>query len=585
MNLESNTKSLEYFFKTYISATEILEHRNPEVVITEHYYSTAYKTKPDQARIFIFFDNGISAVAHFNQLISKYSHESAYFDLQSREISEWLDTYKSEVFCYNIKGCSIALSKGVSFYRIDISVENDYTWLSINSVNPAAPVVFTYPFTSPVKYNFPVYEGVFNVTEAIMLLAIVLQIQYKKAMHFIAIDSFFNAEDLKVFTNTKDFKSFAMHMIFNVFDKNRDYLQAPILEGVFKTLVTNLSKFELLELSYKLLMCFHADVTSFTLDNNILKVLSTKVPKINSVHSISLRINKYFKIQDGEFILYVALQNQLQLAAPYLENYMSMESFFDAMLYETDDMAVLFRKQLMGDMPINLEDRPTTLAVKKNYLDSNEKNYKQAAIDFNNSAIHKVKTQDYEGAIIDFQKAIKEDANILPAYLTLSSLKINHHQDFKYVVALLDDFLLLEGYEKNPDPLYASLYFNRGLAKSYLELEEEAILDFTEALNINPNYAESYGGRAFSLMQLNENVAALDDYNKALELNNDSPIEYYNRSKCKQALNDYIGSLEDCEIALKMDPDNLAIQEHKLLLDVIKKSGLWDMLNGINLVE
>jgi tetratricopeptide (TPR) repeat protein len=118
------------------------------------------------------------------------------------------------------------------------------------------------------------------------------------------------------------------------------------------------------------------------------------------------------------------------------------------------------------------------------------------------------------------------------------------------------------------------------LARSYLEEESAAIIDFTSSLEINDQLVESYASRGVSLMQLGDSEAAIIDFNKAIELNPKDALVYFNRSKCKQALGDFIGCYDDCMIAYKQDNFNPSILEHKLFLETLKESDLWEILNS-----
>ena len=81
-------------------------------------------------------------------------------------------------------------------------------------------------------------------------------------------------------------------------------------------------------------------------------------------------------------------------------------------------------------------------------------------------------------------------------------------------------------------------------------------------------------------MQLGDSEAAIIDFNKAIELNPKDVIVYFNRSKCKQGLGDFIGSYDDCMVAYNQDRFNPSILEHKLFLETLKETDLWDILNS-----
>ena len=275
-----------------------------------------------------------------------------------------------------------------------------------------------------------------------------------------------------------------------------------------------------------------------------------------------------------------AAMNQSNESAFTDLNPSAKEVLFNDMVNESNPKAVALRKSLIGDIPMNLNDRPTSLSVKTN-KDVEAREFDAQAIQFNNSGSEKMKSQDFEGAIVDFQKAIDLDPYILPCYISISALIINIHQDYNRAVDLTSKIIELEGFEKTKDVNYAQIYDNRGLAKSYLEDEEDAIEDFSKALEIDDSKGLTYTNRSFCYMQIGENELALGDLNKAIELDNTIPSIYFNRSKCKQSLGDFKASLEDCNIAIEKDPENFNILQHKMFLDTLFESGLGDTLSNL----
>ena len=61
---------------------------------------------------------------------------------------------------------------------------------------------------------------------------------------------------------------------------------------------------------------------------------------------------------------------------------------------------------------------------------------------------------------------------------------------------------------------------DRGTAYAYLQQYEQAIQDFTAAIEIDPNSSVTYSNRAVASKYLKKYDEALDDYNKAIEMRN-----------------------------------------------------------------
>ena len=576
--------SVLVFFKKYIKndgASLRLISRNIEV---SQYYAARKSNLNDDNHLSVFFNTAESALLEFNSIIAQYSAQSSYFNLEHSAIINWLETYKSEIICTNLTGCKIMLSKGISLFRIDITAERDLfkstqhpSFISVNGITNKQEIQFQYPFSTPINYSFPDINFNFNTKESEIMLVVLYQLYHHNALKVESIFNVFSKEELFVFIGTKDFKNFILYLVFNVLDKNIDGFQSPAFESILSKIKLGNSKYELLNLSYAFLMSLNGVNEEVNIVNSPIKLLAKKIEKRSSIDYFQPFVNKYFEIQDGEFILFAAMQQQLKLVEKYVYNYSDLAHLFLAMAQESDAEAIKLRKELVGEMPLNLIDRPTDVKVDTETTKKTDKPEPGALYD---SAVSKLQKEDYEGAVADFEKSIAQDPYLLYSYLTLTSLKINRFQDYEYVVTIINSFFELEGYEKNQNPLYASLYFNRGLAKSYLEEESAAIIDFTSSLEIDDQLVESYASRGVSLMQLGDSEAAIIDFNKAIELNPKDAIVYFNRSKCKQGLGDFSGSYDDCMVAYNQDNFNPSILEHKLFLETLKESDLWDILNS-----
>lgn len=85
---------------------------------------------------------------------------------------------------------------------------------------------------------------------------------------------------------------------------------------------------------------------------------------------------------------------------------------------------------------------------------------------------------------------------------------------------------------------------------------EQAIADYTRAVELDPNLAEAYNNRAFVLMVKKEYSSALPDLNRALELRPDYPNALMNRGDFYNyyyAIN-YDRAVADYDRVLKIDP-------------------------------
>ncbi|CAN5535454.1 hypothetical protein BH23BAC1_BH23BAC1_30350 [soil metagenome] len=100
--------------------------------------------------------------------------------------------------------------------------------------------------------------------------------------------------------------------------------------------------------------------------------------------------------------------------------------------------------------------------------------------------------------------------------------------------------LAIKTYKNNSEA-----YYLRGVCKSMLENNKEAIEDFDQAIKYNPKYAEAYFEKAYSYYVLDENRKALEIYNQAIDVDPEYAEAYMNRGSVKHNLNDTKGACED----------------------------------------
>ena len=115
----------------------------------------------------------------------------------------------------------------------------------------------------------------------------------------------------------------------------------------------------------------------------------------------------------------------------------------------------------------------------------------------------------------------------------------------------------------------ADLYNNRGWCKFELKKFEEALTDFDKADELDPNYANSYNGRGWCKLELKKFEEALTNFDKAIELNSNDAIYYegsgvcrsllansYNgRGWCKYCLDKYEDAIIDLDKSIELDPN------------------------------
>ena len=115
-------------------------------------------------------------------------------------------------------------------------------------------------------------------------------------------------------------------------------------------------------------------------------------------------------------------------------------------------------------------------------------------------------------------------------------------------------------------PEYTELYYNRGTAYCWIEEYEKAIEEYTSAIGLKESYHEAYNGRGSAYTSINEYKKALDDYTKAISIQPTCAEYYYNRGCAYKSLGneqEAFMNLQKC-IDLSQDPD-LIQKAHQVL--------------------
>lgn len=97
-------------------------------------------------------------------------------------------------------------------------------------------------------------------------------------------------------------------------------------------------------------------------------------------------------------------------------------------------------------------------------------------------------------------------------------------------------------------------YYNRGFVQMKLGDLEKAIEDFTRTLNINPTFFEAFFHRGVAYAQRDNFQAAFSDFNQALKLNRHSSQAYYQRGKILAQRQKYEAAIIDFTTAIAIKP-------------------------------
>jgi tetratricopeptide (TPR) repeat protein len=122
-------------------------------------------------------------------------------------------------------------------------------------------------------------------------------------------------------------------------------------------------------------------------------------------------------------------------------------------------------------------------------------------------------------------------------------------------------------------PNDARIYNDRGWAYYKLNRFPEAIEDFSKAIEIAPKDYAGYSGRGVMLVAQNQNDAALVDLNKALELKPDEAQTLRFRASAYKNLKQYDLAIQDYTAVLSKSDPNSGDQAKLATADLFAKRG------------
>lgn len=115
--------------------------------------------------------------------------------------------------------------------------------------------------------------------------------------------------------------------------------------------------------------------------------------------------------------------------------------------------------------------------------------------------------EDYQGAILDFDKALAYD-------------------------------------DTNPE-----VYFLRGVSRSLLGDKKAGMADLNKAIELNPNYAEAYYERGYIFLTDQNAKKAIEEFDRVITLTPDFAEAYVSRGTARCMLGDPEGANEDWQTA------------------------------------
>lgn len=169
----------------------------------------------------------------------------------------------------------------------------------------------------------------------------------------------------------------------------------------------------------------------------------------------------------------------------------------------------------------------------------------------------KVRLKDLEGALEDFDRAIKLKPSEATAYFN----KANVLRRMKRWSEALRDYSQCIAI----DPEYLKVYTNRGAVFMKMGRAKEALADYGRAIKLNPKSVLAYSNRGNVYVSLQDWELALADYNSALQNDPQYQEGYLRRGVVRSRLG-MDGVIEDYERFLEINPKHPYAPQARQLL-------------------
>jgi spermidine synthase len=156
-------------------------------------------------------------------------------------------------------------------------------------------------------------------------------------------------------------------------------------------------------------------------------------------------------------------------------------------------------------------------------------------------------------------KSITDDKPVNEYYLIRSLKKMN----FKSFVSWITNFskrknrLFYFGDTPPSDIAYvAEAFLEKGTIYGMHGQYQQAIINFSKAIELNPNYAMAYNNRGYAYNRLGHYQLAIKDFNKVISLKSDYANAYNNRGISYTSLGQYMRAIEDYNEAIRLNQNN-----------------------------
>lgn len=177
---------------------------------------------------------------------------------------------------------------------------------------------------------------------------------------------------------------------------------------------------------------------------------------------------------------------------------------------------------------------------------------------FNNRGDAYAALNQPEAALSDYSQAIAVDKNNTRAYIGLGTVYQRTRQ-YQRAIAQFDKAIEVADFPQKleTDKRYKGLaYSSRGFLYSDLGKREQAIADFSQAIDLSPKVIYLYRARALNYTALNRYQEAIADYTQAIKLSPNELSTYIRRGKVYRTLGQEAEANADFQKVLTTEPSD-----------------------------
>lgn len=168
------------------------------------------------------------------------------------------------------------------------------------------------------------------------------------------------------------------------------------------------------------------------------------------------------------------------------------------------------------------------------------------AIEYVMRGTAKAQLSDTQGAIADYDTAIRLNPRLLLAYNNRGNLR-QHLGDMNGAIADFSQVLKI-------DSQSAIAYNNRAIIYTQIGQLSLAIADFTKAIALEPDFVSVYNNLGNAYCQMNDHSAAIVQYCQAIAIDPDFAVAYSNRANISRIQGDISTAIQDYDRAISLDP-------------------------------